>query len=1064
MPKNKYKNNAGNKNIKGGTLIPFHKEGNTTYFRVLANDPFKTDSVLVGPNNKNGIALDNNEIVKETKNHIEVASDDLGTTRVIESLSSKMPLPDAFRQGYIKQELYKKENNITNSNKMKPGGFANKNISIYEDKSTKQNSNNLIYKIKKGDSLISIARKFGLNSIDELVKLNNIKNPNLMIGNDLILPDYVTAESSIKPAVITAEKQNYNNTDYNNLPKSVKDKVNAYTQAFNDNKIKFNEIPEQYKQQVYNNNIRQGVNKIAPHILKNVLLSPFTVADTPIRAGINEGRKLLTKNSNNDYGIKDYFGNFSFLGKDFEQKHPVTDAILNTIITPTIMGAGENIAAKSMDNALNKSLKAVNSNIKNNAKAVANLAGVEEMKIAPVATKTNIKNGSIYNSGNKGIGKTGNVRRGQISSYKAVQSNKGTFNHSASYSPRVKTTNAKTTNIISPFIGNRPYIKNGQYVGNGYYVGTNVPINEQKRVNYIIQEPQENKYSIKETIPANPWIYGKVTSKNVPYKVGTEVPIYYEMNAPEGTSIKEQPIIKEYIIKKTGNAKRKAELIKGKITGTPTELHSGYGYTYGNEGGPLIYMPRQSFFTGGRTRMANGGDYIISNGKYGIIEKTNYKGGKHTRPSGLDLSKFTKYIDKDGTPYLTYEGSNIKINGVDRLKLFGLPEITQYDFDHIPVYTNNIYNDKYKQNINNSANKTKHYPVSTYEDRPIKNNDFVGPILRKRGININNENAVEKQVESTTKPIIKFSKNKQSRLRSINKNLLTNDYTPTDIAPSKEIEDITLDNTVAKRVGQEMLNGNKYLSSIDVLNPIKRQVQSPVKIGVYNIGKSGPSFGDKLRLGWDKFKKFMSTPEGVFAASAATDITGNIIASGIERRAIDSTKYAPAPIQNSTSKMLTNYNINPQLASIRNEAANAQRDITENTLSSKVRQNRLNLLGLNTALNTNQLYANKENIETQLINQDTTNQQNIRNSNIDSYNKWLAAKTEFDNNKILNKANSTVSAISGIGNALGNYASNLLQAQQFTNNVDLYRALNPDAAKVVPTANCGGRYNKKRRK
>lgn len=791
MPKNKYKNNVGNKNIKGGTLIPFHKEGNTTYFRVLANDPFKTDSVLVGPNNKNGIALDNNEIVKETKNHIEVASDDLGTTRVIESLSSKMPLPDAFRQGYIKQELYKKENNITNNNKFIEGGEA----SIVNNKNYDENKADLYY---------DYLRNNGLNHEQTVGVLGNM-----------------SVESYLK-----ADKKQNRGPAYGLMQ-------------------------------------WEGIRK---NKVKNYKGNPYLF-----------GSKLSAE----------------------EQKQ------LDYIIKTTI-GKYDSDEWKATGKKFNR-------------------------KTASRDSQTAFKN-------------TKNVEEA-------------------------------TTLILENY--ERP----------------RVPVKE-KRLNMANYYDKKYKNNLPNTLDK----YNNILSNNL------DIDKYKKSNY------------------------------------------------------------QSHLFTGGRIRMANGGDYIISNGKYGIIEKTNYKGEKHTRPSGLDLSKFTKYIDKDGTPYLTYEGSNIKINGVDRLKLFGLPEITQYDFDHIPVYTNNIYNDKYKQNINNSANKTKHYPVSTYEDRPIKNNDFVGPILRKRGININNENAVEKQVESTTKPIIKFSKNKQSRLMSINKNLLTNDYTPTDIAPSKEIEDITLDNTVAKRVGQEMLNGNEYLSSIDVLNPIKRQIQSPVKIGVYNIGKSGPSFGDKLRLGWDKFKKFMSTPEGVFAASAATDITGNIIASGIERRAIDSTKYAPAPIQNSTSKMLTNYNINPQLASIRNETANAQRDITENTLSSKARQNRLNLLGLNTALNTNQLYANKENIETQLINQDTTNQQNIRNSNIDSYNKWLAAKTEFDNNKILNKANSTVSAISGIGNALGNYASNLLQAQQFTNNVDLYRALNPDAAKVVPTANCGGRYNKKRRK
>lgn len=673
MPKNKYKNNVGNKNIKGGTLIPFHKEGNTTYFRVLANDPFKTDSVLVGPNNKNGIALDDNEIVKETKNHIEVASDDLGTTKVIESLSSKMPLPDAFRQGYIKQELYKKENNITNSNKMKPGGKTNISTPIIISNSYKIN-NNKQYKMPF-DTIIANKKQSNQSTFFTGGRTQMANGGNKEIKAD------------IEPAIITAEKPNTRDKFY----------------------------------------IRK--------------------------------KKI---------GNKIYY----------------------------------DVDGKLIDNETNAYKYAT-----------------------------------------------------------SIMKARGTIDMS-------DTLNA--SNISS----------------------------DRKRM------PFDN---IDFTIPNN-------------------------------------------------------------------------------------------------NKLKDGRKWVIDSLKLSPKEKEAF------------------------------------------------------------IYETSSYKDRPKKN-NKSKEDKDVYTVSRYEDNPfIKESTFVGPVLRKRGINITNNNTVEKQIESTTKPIIKSTKNEQSRLKSINKNSLTSDYTPIDIVPSKEIEDITLDNTVAKRVGQEILNGNEYLSSIDVLNPIKRQVQSPVKKEVYNIGKSGPSFGDKLRLGWDKFKKFMSTPEGAFAASAATDVAGNIIASGIERRAIDSTKYAPAPIQNSTSKMLTNYNINPQLASIRNEVANAQRDVTENTLSSKARQNRLNLLGLNTALNNNQLYANKENIETQLINQDAMNQQNIRNSNIDAYNKWLAAKTEFDNNKILNKANSTVSVINGIGQALGNYASNLLQSQQFANNVNLYKALNPDAAKVVPTAKCGGRYNKKRRK
>ncbi len=833
MPKNKYKNNVGNKNIKGGTLIPFHKEGNTTYFRVLANDPFKTDSVLVGPNNKNGIALDNNEIVKETKNHIEVASDDLGTTKVIESLSSKMPLPDAFRQGYIRQELYKDVNNINNNNnKFVEGGEP----SIINNKNYNENKADLYY---------DYLRINGLNHEQTVGILGNM-----------------SVESYLK-----ADKKQNKGPAYGLMQ----------WEGIRKNKVK-----------TYKGN---------PYLFGSKLSA--------------EEQKQL------DYIIKTTIGDFD---KD-EWK-----------------ATGKKFTGKTASRDAQKAFK----NTKNVEEATTLLLDNYERPRVPVKDKR-------LNMANYYDEKYKNNLPNTLDKYNNLLTN------------NLDIDKYKKTNYQSRFFkGGRTRMVNG---------GDKEIKPDIKPAVVIAEKPNtRDKFYIHKR------------------KVGNK--IYYDVDGK--------------LIDNEANAYKYATSI-----------------------------------------MKARGTIDMSD----TLDTSNISSDKKRMPfDNIDFTIPNNDKLKDGRKWV-----------IDSLKLSPKEK-------EAFIYETSSYEDRPKKN-NKSKEDKDVYTVSRYEDNPfIKESTFVGPVLRKRKIdttNATNEKLVENQVE---KPTIKYTKNTQSRLRSINRNSLTNDYTLTDIAPSKEIEDITLDNTVAKRVGQEILNGNEYLSPIDVLNPIKRQVQPPLKKGVYNIGKSGPSFGDKLRLGWDKFKKFMSTPEGAFAASAATDITGNIIASGIERRAIDSTKYAPAPIQNSTSKMLTNYNINPQLASIRNEAANAQRDITENTLSSKTRQNRLNLLGLNTALNTNQLYANKENIETQLINQDSMNQQNIRNSNIDAYNKWLAAKTEFDNNKILNKAGSTVSAISGIGQALGNYASNLLQSQQFANNVDLYKALNPDAAKVVPKLKCGDRYNKKRRK
>lgn len=843
MPKIKYKNNTGNKSVKGGTLVPFHKEGNTTYFKVFANDPLKTDSVLVGPNNKNGIALDNNEIVKETKNHIEVASDDLGTVNVIENLSNRMPLPDAFRQGFIRQELYK--NNNKNNNRFVEGGQSNK-----EDNKDKQGV---------------------IDFFIESMKLNNIRN-NAKKENEIYLP--------IKMS--------------NGRIASMND-MNSKKELFYDIiKSRYNTNRTQLEKRGFN---EEQTNRLAKLMTKQ---------------NIAENGWFLNSNINNYGGMK---------------------------------SKGKNIKFDSIDSYYDSWFDMMN-----------------ERWPDWVNAKDYKEFSNIINHDDLGLKEE-----------KEIEAYKNKYR---------KENNGKEIYWYAPYYNNDNKIYRDQL--------------------------------------------GAVSERSD-----------YYMN----------------ILDK----ERKIEESKNNGTG-------------------IFYKP--SFFTGGRIRMVDGGD---------------------KKGSGLDLSKFTKRIDKNGKPYLIYDNNIFgRIYNVEHLKTTNLPKINQVDFDSIPVSntsdgfgfianTNNTNNDyttdikrnyystsKYsdrpnKTNNDNMSNKQQKIyidrSVSRYSDKPIKSNDssikedeFVGPVLNGNGF-------IEPAIvtaEQVTKPVSSSIKQK-NKLRKIDNNLLTSDYNPTDIAPNKEIEDITLDNTFAKQVADQTLGGYEYLSPIDVLNPIKRQVQSPVKKGVYSIGKSGPSFIDKVRLGWDKFKSSMTPARAALLGSTVADVAGNIINAGIERNAIDSTRYVDAPIQHQASKLLTNYNINPQLDSIANSAANAQRNIEENTLSSKVAQNRLNMLGLNTSLNNNQLYAQKENTETQLINQDTMNQQSIRNSNIDSYNQWLAGKTEFDNNKILSKANATASAINGIGQTLGNLATGLLQEQQFNNNVELLKAMNPDAAKVVP-AKCGGRYNKKRRK
>lgn len=104
-------------------------------------------------------------------------------------------------------------------------------------------------------------------------------------------------------------------------------------------------------------------------------------------------------------------------------------------------------------------------------------------------------------------------------------------------------------------------------------------------------------------------------------------------------------------------------------------------------------------------------------------------------------------------------------------------------------------------------------------------------------------------------------------------------------------------------------------------------------------------------------------------------------------------KDIPEPILMAAAKLKTRYNANPQLAKIEDETRRTMRDIDRNTSNSRVGLARKQLAALRGQEAKNQVYAQKENIETELINKDKLNQQEVTARNLaryDQYNQALA--------------------------------------------------------------------------
>lgn len=181
----------------------------------------------------------------------------------------------------------------------------------------------------------------------------------------------------------------------------------------------------------------------------------------------------------------------------------------------------------------------------------------------------------------------------------------------------------------------------------------------------------------------------------------------------------------------------------------------------------------------------------------------------------------------------------------------------------------------------------------------------------------------------------------------------------------------------------------------------------------------------------------------------ASNIVGSIIGYNANKKALKKMKYNKAPVNLIPSKLKTSININPQLDTIRDQQQAYERQIDANTASSIVALGRKQLGRLNTIKLLNNIYANKENTETELINKDRLNQQAVANQNITNYNTWKEKKNAFENAIIEKQSENTIGLINsinaGVQNAIGNFEKRLAAE----NNIRAIAAANPNVNPII---------------
>lgn len=180
-----------------------------------------------------------------------------------------------------------------------------------------------------------------------------------------------------------------------------------------------------------------------------------------------------------------------------------------------------------------------------------------------------------------------------------------------------------------------------------------------------------------------------------------------------------------------------------------------------------------------------------------------------------------------------------------------------------------------------------------------------------------------------------------------------------------------------------------------------------------------------------------------------TNTIGSITNYNSNRRTLNNMKYSSAPLPIQAKKLKTRFNINPQLDKIREYLKATNRDIDSNTASSRVALARKGIARTNALLQTNNLYATKENAETQLLNQDNMNQQNVAARNVEMYNRWKEGKSNFDNMLLEKHVENTSDLIRGLTTTVQDIIGGIEQRKNINNTLSTIAAANPNVTAEI---------------
>ena len=219
-----------------------------------------------------------------------------------------------------------------------------------------------------------------------------------------------------------------------------------------------------------------------------------------------------------------------------------------------------------------------------------------------------------------------------------------------------------------------------------------------------------------------------------------------------------------------------------------------------------------------------------------------------------------------------------------------------------------------------------------------------------------------------------------------------------------------------------------------IINP------SASSIKPMNLSSNNGSKGFNLFKGIDKEEAISS---GIGAA-------GTLISGLLNKGSIDKTSapQVPTPQLIAPAKLKTSVNINPQLSDVRESELSQNRLVEGNTASSVASVARQQRISNNALSQRSRLRGEKENLETQLQNQDAMNRQQVASANaqqVNEANRFNAiSKVQTANDKIQANANNRTNIIEGLTSGVRDYQLGVDKRRSEENAIAAMMSANPE--------------------